>query len=804
MKINFTSEQIEFLREKDLAKLSIKDVLEEVEKDYTKTFSFWDLIVNYHIQIPIIQRDYAQGREDEKSTQIREEFINTIHNCLLGDGNLHLDFIYGSAADGKNLILLDGQQRITTLFLLHWYLANRTEQISPLNHIFLKFSYQTRISSKDFCQALVKHPLNSFEDLLQNQIKNENWFYRSWQKDPTVKAMLVMINTIHSKFKHWSNQQCEHAWEKLIAKQTINFQFLDLNEFDLTDELYIKMNARGKALTEFENFKAWLIQKTEADSNIEYPSWPTLLDTIWTDLFWNHKADDDFQIDTEMMQYFKGFALNCYAEKLEKGSLKDDSKELITKFNEVDYIPFSDFEKTGLLEAINSCLKILSFLEGENINKLKECLNTNGKSIFKTFIAKPNYWNRATFYALTKFLLHKNQSPLTYSDTDIKQLKEWMRVCRNLIQNTQIDDQTRFKDAIKSIQALSFYCDDIYAYLAQTSDEIAFFSAAQKEDEILKAKLIKENPTWEQVLISYEKHDYFYGQLGFLIQYADVDGCKDIERFKFYAKKAASIFDSYLHSKNFELDRALLVKKDYLLQFGNRWRFCLPNNGTLRDREENWRRIFRDTDNRAKTFKALLDDPKSLEEIIQEGTKNIYNWRFYFIKYPQIIAYCTKRLVRWRSETDIRLLGASGLNHKHAEMRSYAFFIEYLNNKDITDLNLFTKTGYYFAMGGNSQPCAVIDNWQIKTHNFAIDIYYQKKKYKLRFFDRNEKDFENEIVNCLTEENMFELDHSFEDISFVKSFETETETYNAIKNLCISLQEMNKFSQIAKNQNFVD
>jgi hypothetical protein len=31
---------------------------------------------------------------------------------------------------------------------------------------------------------------------------------------------------------------------------------LDLKEFNLSDDLYIKMNARGKPLTDFENFKA--------------------------------------------------------------------------------------------------------------------------------------------------------------------------------------------------------------------------------------------------------------------------------------------------------------------------------------------------------------------------------------------------------------------------------------------------------------------------------------------------------------------------------------------------------------------
>lgn len=82
-----------------------------------------------HIRIPMIQRDYAQGRPS--AAQVREEFLAAIKEKLrlpAGDPSLpmNLDFIYGSVvrSDDQSLFVpLDGQQRLTTLFLLHWYLA---------------------------------------------------------------------------------------------------------------------------------------------------------------------------------------------------------------------------------------------------------------------------------------------------------------------------------------------------------------------------------------------------------------------------------------------------------------------------------------------------------------------------------------------------------------------------------------------------------------------------------------------------------------------------------------------------------
>src|SRR5690554_592843 len=94
--------------------------------------TFIELLEKYNkIQIPIIQRDYAQGRTDHKTKMIRESFVKDLHNAIKpGSNNIHLDFIYGYENEidsQKHFIPLDGQQRLTTLFLLHWYVWQRNE-----------------------------------------------------------------------------------------------------------------------------------------------------------------------------------------------------------------------------------------------------------------------------------------------------------------------------------------------------------------------------------------------------------------------------------------------------------------------------------------------------------------------------------------------------------------------------------------------------------------------------------------------------------------------------------------------------
>ena len=52
-----------------------------------------------HVEIPIIQRDYAQGRES--ALEVRNQFLDAIYSALTkatGDATLplDLDFVYGS------------------------------------------------------------------------------------------------------------------------------------------------------------------------------------------------------------------------------------------------------------------------------------------------------------------------------------------------------------------------------------------------------------------------------------------------------------------------------------------------------------------------------------------------------------------------------------------------------------------------------------------------------------------------------------------------------------------------------------
>jgi len=646
-------------------------------------YTFWKLINENSIEIPIIQRDYAQGRDEDKVVRIRKKFLNTLYEMInIDNKSIDLDFVYGKTEniDNNNIFIpLDGQQRLTTLFLLHWYLAPKDESNiveEKYKKILEKFTYKTRISSRDFCKKLVNESIekklsikNGKYLLLSDYIKEQKWFYESWIKDPTIKSMLVMLDEIDLKFKDKAD-----FFEKLIFEKNapITFQYLPLDDFGLTDELYIKMNARGKTLTDFENFKANFekyLNKLDASK----------MDTIWTDLFWEYKEQRDgyYFIDEKFLNFFTNMTFNLYIEK----------NDLIVK-SKIDEINIFDIYEDTYNEKKNAerITKLLDSLC--NIVKVDNRLNKY-KEYFDVFIGhkdedkkndnelKLSYWHRTRFYSLSLFLMKYEN----INDSNIHILEQWLRVTFNLINNQLIQSPELFINAIRGVNELSINIDGIYDYISK-QEKLTGFNDRQSREEVLKAQLILNDNRWEKLFIRAEEHWYLDGQIGFLLNYSKKDAY-NIDSFKSYLEKFELLFtEKIFQDKKYLLQRALLSKGDYLPYFKSNYTFCSIETA-LRTKEDNWRKVFNDFEEESKIsniLKKLLDDiviEKDIESNLIEiiDTFSEKDWREGFVKEPLIIDYCKKLQIRFEDENDILLLSKERTSGIHAEYYSYYLYL---------------------------------------------------------------------------------------------------------------------------------
>ena len=284
-----------------------------------KNYTFWDIINDNNIRIPKIQRDYAQGRKSPKVNEIRKNFVHSLIKTVKGEyESLELDFVYGSKRN-NSFEPLDGQQRLTTLFLLHWILGENLKD-DKLNS---KFTYETRTTSKDFCSELVKHtPDKYIEKAIKDQddiekdddikdrekkekIKNvfskvitgHDWFQWLWKFDSSIQSMLVMLDSLYQELNFYPNN-IDSTTLELYRKnlRNITFNFLNLNDFNMSDELFVKMNDRGKQLSDFDILKSSLEEEIQIQkkkkilSDKTEENWRSLMDGKWIDFFWQKYA----------------------------------------------------------------------------------------------------------------------------------------------------------------------------------------------------------------------------------------------------------------------------------------------------------------------------------------------------------------------------------------------------------------------------------------------------------------------------------------------------------------------------------
>lgn len=493
--------------------------------------NFWQLIQDYTIEIPIIQRDYAQGRlKDKQTKKIRARFLENLISALETNQPQELDFIYGIIEKDNVLQPLDGQQRLTTLFLLHWFVSFRSGKCTgEVQKTLSKFTYETRVSSREFCKQLIKkgNALGSEEKIVE-LIKDSAWFFQSWQKDPTIKAMLVMLENIEDKLQ---NKDLLAIWQRLTSDNPpLTFNFVSLEDIGHSDDIYVKMNARGKQLTNFEHFKArfekyivdrnnWGNASDEAREHFAHK-----IDTKWTDLFWKYKNDNN-QIDDTFIRFIAAIVMSRHAQRT-KEDVKSRASRIQELFNEPDSIEPEDFNEDDFIH-LTKCLDMYS--ENNNDKKmptiklweLGDDISKDNSSLFQLFMAsveETSYAQHALFYAHTVYLLECKDG----ADFKSSEYSNWMRVARNIILNNRVDESRLFISAIGLITELSNESNAIYRHLAKNQPTERVF-AEQIKEERLKAKIITASSKNKTAIFNAEDVNFCKGRIAFALYCVGID-----------------------------------------------------------------------------------------------------------------------------------------------------------------------------------------------------------------------------------------------------------------------------------------
>lgn len=439
--------------------------------------NFISLLENKKIVIPIIQRDYAQGRKNEKAKLVRQRLIDDLIEALNNnEKRIDFNYIYGNAT--KDIFYpVDGQQRLTSLYLLYWYLAfaNGSQELIEQ----WDFEYQTRNSALEFFSFL-KNTEKSIDLYLllstqkdeekENSIKNKSWFKTKWENDPTITACIQFLIMLTSKLESYK-ADFNKFWNRLLDKDSaVYFTFLTEENEEHAEinaaKKYTRMNARGKKLTEFENLKA-IIDEIENNeiNNLEYCTELNngiifKYDKLYIQRLYNFFQNQDstlndivFNINMESIEWFKKiYKVYCYLYKMNNLCNLDDTEELYE--NEMYNISQKRIEDNN----INKYLYMLKAVHEVLYNSTKE----------KIIYTNSDFDNDKQQIAFIIFIFHMWNKE-NKQDENLKIVEGWKRF-NNMISDLDYQNWENEKWEFVSI------IDNVVEQIAKTQGVNCYFA----------------------------------------------------------------------------------------------------------------------------------------------------------------------------------------------------------------------------------------------------------------------------------------------------------------------------------------
>ena len=184
---------------------------------------------------------------------------------------------------------------------------------------------------------------------------------------------------------------------------------------------------------------------------------------------------------------------------------------------------------------------------------------------------------------------------------------------------------------------------------------------------------------------------------------------------------------------DFRWERALLCMGAYFLPSGRNHSF-LVNPQTD---QASWKRFLKGTGRNVPELRRMLCElwkrldgaanlSPQLDAIIAGA--DLDPWRAAFVRTPAAIKYCSKRLIRWNNHDEVYLLQTTQMNGTHAELFTYWFYENTLNNLSTNGRLKPLQVSYYSAIGTEYRP-GIILQFLYNQVWLRFDLEYQSGQY---------------------------------------------------------------------------
>lgn len=503
------------------------------------------LLSRYRVVIPGIQRHYVQGANNPKAESVRKLFIKEIFTAIEEKQNeFNLHFIYGPInTDGEDsFVPVDGQQRLTTLWLIARYAAEKAEPSDrkDLLSLLSRFTYEDRINAKRFCQALTCEDSRwDFTQDLNPDILCQDWFVDYWKEDETVASMIRMLSTIHEEWnKHQDTITAEDVLEAIASKIRFN---LKIDAFG--DDIYMKMNARGLQLTQWENFKGKFSEDLCEDKK-EW--WVKEMEELSNRFF----TCSDEQHELPDNAFFALYARIMAYEARESGVDCGNSIKQLAAYThntwsqiELPFVPYSDFSGITNNESIAStiaatCVKMIKTVL-ERYQKIVPYFGD--RTLFETFFHPKN--KNDLDFTLCCYEYFKK-----FDNIETKDFLKALRLMWNILENVP-DNRVELVKKIIDLEDKTLYSRQIKKIIGSNTPKQAEEEAEKAiqmdcNDQSIPSDWNEETlgkwSNWNDAIEKAEECAFFHGSIRFL--YRNSNGKNTWEKF---ATKLSNCMDLF-------------------------------------------------------------------------------------------------------------------------------------------------------------------------------------------------------------------------------------------------------------------
>lgn len=553
------------------------------------------------IIIPDLQRDYCWGDENNvKSTGETGELVSDFIKNLIeqykdqkekdDQGTLNLGLFYGYEVPANHIQLCDGQQRLTTLYLLLGMLNKKTGKIRHylISDYQLKqddkepyLNYAIRETSLYFLRDLVCQFFIGNQDKVE-LIKKADWYFEDYNLDPSIQSMLKTLQRIEDLSTEMPSNDELGKFEDWILNK-ITFLYFDMETRKNGEETFVVINSTGEALSTTQNLKPLILQeKNNNFDNTTFTNSNNLkVDKCWEEIetwFWKKRIDNNDTADAgfgEFLRWVSIIELVNEPVPSEKKT-KDITKliQLILQGKECDF-PYKKISFEKIYHYWKSIVWIaeksgLTFADNYLSPSVNKDVN-NRKAI-----------DQSECFVLLPVLKYGYQNLNDIESDAAKQLnaKRIYHFFKNImnIQNASKNVNQLVGDAINIIDIIKN--GDIASLVDSSVNTTGISKQILTDEERKKLRILftdqNNRTTIENLFWSIQDHEVWSGEILPMIEWAiDSKGIFDKTKFDEYKQKFLEVFKGKCDANIDLFRRALLTQnlQNYPLPKGSNYSF---------------------------------------------------------------------------------------------------------------------------------------------------------------------------------------------------------------------------------------